>query len=179
MPSISVVPHFNVRWQQSPNPSSNYVGLNVQFFCQTAFLNQLRGVSVNLVISGPAGRMLSNTTDGRIVLHETRGFGNGDFERIVKFLPLSSSDMGTYSCTGTATPVISNSFVTGGSNGSRSKIIDVFSKCPSVWCMLSYFVLCYLMCVLLLHLFVCVRAHACSHKHLSTCILIFCKARAA
>ena len=125
---ISAVSPFNLLWRQSPNPSSNYVGLNVQFLCQTAFLNQVRGVSMNLVISGPAGRMLSNTTDGRIILYETREFGNGDFERIVEFLPLSSSDMGTYSCSGTATPVISNSFVTSSSKIRMEVIDNILSK---------------------------------------------------
>ena len=93
---------------------SLYVGLNFFWRCEVQLRGrQLSGVSASVEWIGPNGAVI--TSDSRITVGDTLETSPGrEYQKTLTFTPLSAGDSGSYSCSATVMPTISNSLVTSG-----------------------------------------------------------------
>ena len=109
------VPNPTIQITQTPLVSTEYVGLNLTWRCDTRIPgNQLIGVEA-VVEWTKLGVRLSSSNDGRITLGDLVIDSPGqEYRRSISFSPLSADDMGTYSCSATVRPTVANPGVTNG-----------------------------------------------------------------
>ena len=87
---------------------------------------QLAGVTADVEWRGPGGAVITSTS--RITVGTTIEPSPGRrYQKPLMFSPLSAGDSGSYSCSGTVTPTVTNSLVTNGV-GTGSDTLTVAGK---------------------------------------------------
>ena len=106
---------------------SLYVGLSFSWRCEVDIPgNQLAGVTADVEWRGPGGAVI--TSDSRIVVGATTEPSPGrEYQKTLMFSPLSAGDSGSYSCSATVMPTVTNSLVTNGV-GTGSDSLTVAGK---------------------------------------------------
>ena len=138
LPSTTV-PDFDMRFSRMSGVSSiNYVGLNVSYVCSTLFPNTLGSdLAGNVDILGPDNTPIQEGS-GRVRTSMVTKFRN-NYERTLYLSPLSVSDTGEYTCTGTISSAVTNSLVISGRSKDRQRTITVqpipvLSECDQLEC---------------------------------------------
>ena len=112
-PCIVLVPTPTVQFTRFVL-GSLYVGLPFSWRCEVEIPgNQLVGVVADVEWRGPGGAVI--TSDSRITVGATIEASPGrEYQNTLMFSPLSAGDSGSYSCSATVMPTVTNSFITNG-----------------------------------------------------------------
>ena len=106
---------------------SLYIGLRFSWRCEVEIPGaQLPGVTADVEWRGPGGAVITNNS--RITVHATTEPSPGrEYQKTLTFSPLSAGDSGSYSCSATVMPTVTNSLVTNGV-GTGSDSLTVSGK---------------------------------------------------
>ena len=90
--------------------AAHYTGLNLNMTCSVFRTQVVSGVVANVEVFNPRDMPITNGT--RIIVANVQLTSSTVFERRVYFRPLSAAvDSGSYMCSSSFVPVVSNSFV--------------------------------------------------------------------
>ena len=92
--------------------AAHYTGLNLNMICSVFRIQVVSGVVADVEVFNPSNMLITNGT--RIVVGDVQlsGTAGTTFEQRIYFRPLSAAvDRGSYMCSSSFVPVVSNSFV--------------------------------------------------------------------